>query len=64
MGRLTCLSRLPCHPWLGRAVVHVTRNLAEDLAAQVRPAALPALASLADRLAACTWDKAGIPAAL
>jgi len=42
----------------------LNRNLTDELAAQVRPEALPALASLADRLAACAWDKAGIAAAL
>jgi glutamyl-tRNA synthetase len=38
--------------------------LAEDLAAQVKPEALPALAGLSERLAACSWDKAGIAGAI
>lgn len=38
--------------------------LAEDLAAQTRPEAVPALAGLAERLVACQWDKAGIAGAI
>ncbi len=37
---------------------------AEDVAAHLTPAVLPALASLADRLATAPWDKAGIAAAM
>jgi hypothetical protein len=42
----------------------VDPSLAEDLAAQMKPESLPALAGLADRLSACDWDKAGIAAAI
>jgi glutamyl-tRNA synthetase len=38
--------------------------LAEELAAQTKPETLPALAGLAERLAACEWSKAGIAAAI
>jgi glutamyl-tRNA synthetase len=38
--------------------------LNEELAAQLKPEAVPALASLAQRLQACEWNKAGIAAAL
>jgi glutamyl-tRNA synthetase len=42
----------------------VDPSLAEHLAAQMKPESLPALAGLADRLAGCDWDKAGIAAAI
>jgi glutamyl-tRNA synthetase len=38
--------------------------LAEELAAQLKPDVVPAIAGLADRLAACDWTKAGIAAAI
>jgi glutamyl-tRNA synthetase len=38
--------------------------LAEDLASQTRPEAVPALADFAERLVACQWDKAGIAGAI
>ena len=38
--------------------------LADELAAQLKPEAAPAIAGLADRLAACEWSKAGIAAAI
>jgi glutamyl-tRNA synthetase len=43
---------------------HANPHLAEQLAAQLRPEAVPALASLADRLGSCDWTKAGIAAAI
>jgi glutamyl-tRNA synthetase len=42
---------------------HANPALADELAAQTKPEALPAIAGLADRLAACEWTKAGIAAA-
>jgi glutamyl-tRNA synthetase len=43
---------------------HANPALAEELAVQTKPEALPAIAGLADRLAACEWSKAGIAAAI
>jgi glutamyl-tRNA synthetase len=43
---------------------HANPALAEELAAQTKPEALPAIAGLADRLADCEWSKAGIAAAI
>jgi glutamyl-tRNA synthetase len=43
---------------------HANPALAEELAAQTKPEALPAIVGLADRLAACEWSKAGIAAAI
>jgi glutamyl-tRNA synthetase len=43
---------------------HANPALGDELAAQLRPEAVPALAGLADRLAACEWSKAGIAAAI
>jgi glutamyl-tRNA synthetase len=42
---------------------HSNANLAQELAAQTAPAALPALAALAERLERCEWSKPGIAAA-
>jgi glutamyl-tRNA synthetase len=39
-------------------------GLVDALAQQVRPEAVPALAGLADRLAACEWSREGIAAAI
>jgi glutamyl-tRNA synthetase len=39
-------------------------SLADDLATQVAPAAVPAIAGLADRLTACEWSRTGIAAAI
>jgi glutamyl-tRNA synthetase len=49
---------------LWRAPSQTNPALADALAQQARPEALPAIASLADRLAACEWSKAGIAAAI
>jgi glutamyl-tRNA synthetase len=38
--------------------------LADELAAQTRPEAEPALAALAERLAACDWNREAIAAAM
>jgi glutamyl-tRNA synthetase len=43
---------------------HSNPALAEALAAQTKPEAVPAIAGLADRLASCEWSKAGIAAAI
>ncbi|RPH41846.1 MAG: glutamate--tRNA ligase [Burkholderiales bacterium] len=44
--------------------VHSNPALADELAAQTTPQAVPALEGLADRLASCEWTKAGIAAAI
>jgi glutamyl-tRNA synthetase len=43
---------------------HSNPALAEELAAQTKPEAVPAIAGLADRLASCEWSKTGIAAAI
>jgi len=43
---------------------HSNAALAEELAAQTKPEAVPAIAGLADRLASCEWSKTGIAAAI
>jgi glutamyl-tRNA synthetase len=48
--------------WIDPA--HSNPALAEELAAQTKPEAVPAIAGLADRLASCEWSKAGIAAAI
>jgi glutamyl-tRNA synthetase len=42
---------------------HANPNLAGELAEQTRPEALPAIATLAARLAVCEWSRGGIAAA-
>lgn len=43
---------------------HANPALADELAAQTRAEAIPAIAGLVDRLAACEWSKAGVAAAI
>jgi glutamyl-tRNA synthetase len=56
------LADLAAMLWIEPA--HANPALAEELAAQLRPEAVPALAGLAGRLEGCEWTKAGIAAAI
>jgi glutamyl-tRNA synthetase len=56
------LADLAAMLWIDPA--HTNPRLAEELAAQLRPEAVPALASLAERLDGCEWTRAGIAAAI
>ncbi len=58
-----CNTTVDLADWLQMYFAPV-RPSADDLAAHVTDAVRPALVSLRDRLAACTWDKAGIAQAL
>ena len=56
------LADLAAMLWIDPA--HTNLRLAEELAAQLRPEAVPALASLAGRLDGCDWTRVGIAAAI
>jgi glutamyl-tRNA synthetase len=58
-----CSTTVELADWLQMYVTPVAAP-ADELAAQVTDAVRPAMVALRDRLAACTWDKAGIALAL
>jgi glutamyl-tRNA synthetase len=61
-GTLEELADLASMLWIEPAVANP--SLAEELASQLKPEAVPALHTLADRLASCQWDKVSIAAAI
>jgi glutamyl-tRNA synthetase len=61
-GTLEELADLASMLWIEPALDNPA--LAAELAAQLKPEAVPALRTLADRLASCQWDRASIAAVI